>query len=285
MKRGSGGSGRSQQRSTCRLRQQVAALALVVASAPPGIAGAQASGAPGYHAQQLDCGRFRQEIRSTITLEGGGARTRETTGRDGILTLRAAPSDSGLALVAWFDTLAVWRAGGGERMEPSADGVIGGRFRGLLTPAGSFTSTDRPFVPDEVAQVSDVGDALERLLPRLPPVPLKAGESAKDDEGLVITRLSDGAASGRVAERYRLTTRFEGDDLRLLPDSTQVTAHRRETETGVFDWVPELGVVRWERQVTIDVTVAAGGVVKRAFRTRIEQQAVTARLEGSCPAP
>jgi hypothetical protein len=44
-------------------------------------------------------------------------------------------------------------------------------------------------------------------------------------------------------------------------------------------------VVRWERQVTIDVSVPAGGVVKRAFRTRIEQQATTTRLEGSCAAP
>jgi hypothetical protein len=107
----------------------------------------------------------------------------------------------------------------------------------------------------------------------------------KEDAGLVLTRLADGAVLGRVTERYRLTARFEGDDVRQLPDSTQVTAHRTETETGVFDWVGELGVVRWERQITIDVSVPAGGAVKRAFRTRIEQQALTERLGGGLSAP
>ena len=285
MMRGLGGSCRGQGRFTRRPRWQVAAaMALILAAVPPSVLGAQAA-APGYHALQLDCGRFRQEIRSSILLEGGGTRTRETTGRDGILALRADPSDGGIALLAWFDTLTVWRAGSGERLEPSTDGVIGGRFRGLLTPSGVFTSTDRPFVPDDVAQVTDVGDALERLLPRLPPAALERGQSSKDDQGLFITRLTDGAVAGRITERYRLTTRFEGQDVRVLPDSTQVTARRSETETGVYDWVPELGVVRWERQITIDVSVPAGGVVKSAFRTRIEQQAVTSRLEESCPSP
>jgi len=264
---------------------QVVALALLIVAWPPAIRlGAQAS-TPRYQALQLDCGRFRQEIRSAILLEGGGSRGRETTWREGELTLRATPNDSGIALVAWFDTLTVWREGSGQRLTPETDGVIGGRFRGQLTSAGLFTSTDRPFVPDEVAQVTDVGDALERLLPRLPPTPLEPGQSSRDDDGLVITRLADGSVFGRVTHRFRLTTRFEGDDLRLLPDSTPVTARRSETETGVYDWLSELGVVRWERQVTIDVSVPAGGVVKSAFRTRIEQLATTTRLEGSCSAP
>jgi hypothetical protein len=276
---------RAEGRFTRRSAGQVVLLALLIMAGPPADRlGAQAS-APRYQALQLDCGRFRQEIRSAIRLEGGGSRSRETTWREGELTLRATPSDGGIALVAWFDTLTVWREGSGQRLIPETDGVIGGRFRGQLTADGVFTSSDRPFVPDEVAQVTDVGDALERLLPRLPPVPLERGQSSKDDDGLVISRLADGSALGRVTHRFRLTTRFEGDDLRLLPDSTPVTAHRSETETGVYDWLPELGVVRWERQVTIDVSVPAGGVVKSAFRTRIEQQATTTRLEESCAAP
>jgi len=285
MKKGFRGACRCQGRSTRWPSLQVVALGvLILAGGPPSRLSAQAS-APRYSVLQLDCGRFRQEIRSAILLEGGGSRSRETTWREGELSLRASRSDDGVALVAWFDTLTVWREGGGQRLIPETDGVIGGRFRGLLTSAGVFTSADRPFVPDEIAQVSDVGDALERLLPRLPPVLLERGQSSKDDEGLVITRLADGSALDRVTQRFRLTTRFEGEDVRLLPDSTPVTAHRSETETGVYDWLPELGVVRWERQVTIDVSVPAGGVVKSAFRTRIEQQAATTRLEGGCSAP
>jgi hypothetical protein len=285
MKTGVRGRHRCQERSACRVPVQAAALALLVlAGSPASRLGAQGS-APRYQALQLDCGRFRQEIRSAILLEGGASRSRETTWREGELTLRATPSDSGIALVAWFDSLAAWREGSGQRLIPETDGVIGGLFRGRLTSTGVFTPTDRPFVPDELAQVTDVGDALERLLPRLPPVPLAPGQSSRDDEGLVITRLADGSVFGRATHRFRLTTRFEGDDVRLLPDSTPVTAHRSETETGVYDWLPELGVVRWEREVTIEVSVPAGGVVKSAFRTRIEQQASTTRLEGSCSAP
>ena len=97
-----------------------------------------------YHPLQLDCASYRQQVRSVIDLEGGRQRSRETTGRDGILKVRASAQDSLLRLEAWFETLTVWREGSGERLVPETDGVIGGRFKGMLTRLGAFTSKRIP---------------------------------------------------------------------------------------------------------------------------------------------
>jgi len=249
----------------------------------PGPVGAQA--VPAYHPLQLDCATYRQQVSSEIILESGRQRSRETTGRDGTLTVRATGPDSLLHLEAWFDTLTVWREGAGERIAPETDGVVGGRFRGLLTRMGGFTPLDRPFVPDDIAQVADIGDALQELFPPLPPVPLAAGAGWKDDFGTVILRLTDGMRGGRRVERYRLNRRFERQESRLLPDSTEVETVRQQSETGVYEWSVELGPVRWEREIVINVQVPAGEVVKQPFRTRIVQQALTERLEAGCAAP
>jgi hypothetical protein len=163
--------------------------------------------------------------------------------------------------------------------------VIGGRFKGLLTRLGGFTSVDRPFIPDDVAQVADVGDALEELLPPLPPIRLDPGGGWKDDFGTVIMRLGNETVAGREVERYRLVRRWSREESRLLPDSTTVRATRQESESGVYDWSDELGLVRWEREITVDVSVPAGGPVKQPFRTRIVQQASVERVGGGCEAP
>jgi len=248
------------------------ALTALLALAPLG-----AQGGPVYHPLQLDGAAYRQEIRSDITLEGGRMRSRETGLREGRLQLRAAWKDSVIAIEAWFDSLVAWREGNGERMIPETDGVIGGRFHGLLTPQGGLTTTETPFVPDPLAEITELAGALADLLPPLPAVRLRPGESWRDPFGAAFLRVPDEVYRGRRVERYRLVRSGEREERRLLPDSTEVRAMRSERETGIFSWSPEVGVVRWERDVTVDVTVPEGGVVKAPFRTRIEQVIVVAR--------
>ncbi|HEY7681250.1 MAG TPA: hypothetical protein VH879_01290 [Gemmatimonadales bacterium] len=247
--------------------------------------GAGQAPGPSYHPLQVDCARYRQEIRSVIRLQSSRQRSRETSGRTGFMVLRATQRDSLLSLEAWFDSLSVWREGAGERLEPETDGVIGGRFKGLLTGRGAFTAVDRPFVPDEVAEVSDVGDALGELLPPLAPVALIPGAAWKDDFGTVITRIADGRLAGQPVERYRLVRHSTRTESRLLPDSTAVSATRRESEAGTYDWSNELGPLRWEREITADVEVPAGGPVKSPFRTQIEQMVTVERVGTGCGAP
>jgi len=238
---------------------------------------AQTPAPPGYVPQQLDGATYRQEIRSEITLESGRERSHERSLRDGRLRLRATGQDSLLALEAWFDTLDAWRDGAGGRVAPETDGVIGGRFRGLLSRQGGFRITDTPFVPDDLAQVSELSSALADLLPPLPSHALAAGQSLRDAFGTAFLRLADGLVDGRRVERYRLARQSEGEEVRLLPDSTEVRAVRRERESGVFSWSGDVGLVRWEREVTVEVVVPAGGVVKQPFRTVIEQTILVSR--------
>ncbi len=262
------------------LRRALLAVSLGLLSVRP--APAQTPAPPRYHPLQLDCGRYRQQVKSTILLEAGGQRSRETTGRDGTLVVHAAPVDSLIHLEAWFDTLTVWREGAGEHLEPETDGIIGGRYQGTLTRAGGFTAIDRPFVPDEIAQVADVGDALEELFPPLPDEGLLPGAAWKDPLGTVILRIPDGSEAGHRVERYRINRRSEREESRLLSDSTAVKAEREETETSVLTWSGELGPVRWEREITVEVTVPAGGPVRQPFRTRIEQTITVQRVAGGC---
>ncbi len=243
---------------------------------------AQTPAPPAYHPAQLDCAAYRQTLSSDIRLEGVRERSRETSGRDGVIRLRATSRDTLIALEAWFDTLAVWREGNGERLAPETDGVIGGRFTGLLTRQGGLTVTDRPFIPDDIAQVAEVSGALEELLPPLPQVALTPGTGWKDGVGLILTRLSDERQGGRRVERYRLIRRTARNELRLLPDSSEVRATRVEDETGTIFWSAELGLVRWERTITVEVSVPRGGVVQSPFRTRIVQQVTVERMGGGC---
>jgi hypothetical protein len=282
-----GESRRAQERSSpSRAERQaaglcwaaLAGLGLLALRVPVG--SAQGDEAPRYHPFLLDCAAYRTVVRSEIYLQGGNRRSRESAGRDGVMQLRAAAADSLIRLEGWFDTLLVWREGSGERLEPNTDGLVGGRYRGLLTGLGGFRSIDAPFLPDEVAEVADLSGALGDLLPPLPPVPLIPGASWRDDHGMVITRLPDETLAGRRLARYRLIRRSTHPESRLLSDSTEVRASRTETESGAFDWSTELGVVRWERDLADEVTVPTGGPVKQAFRTKIEQKVTVDRVRG-----
>lgn len=268
--------------SVQRERQAGRSFLLAVLMVLPGAAPRPEAGAPRYAPLLLDCARYQVHIESDIVIQSGRQRTREQTGRDGVMVLKASSADSLLKLEAWFDTLSIWREGSGERLSPDTDGLIGGRYRGELTPLGGFTPTDTPFIPDEIAEIADLRNALGDLLPQLPATPLRLGAAWKDDFGTVISRTTDAMMSGRSVERYRLVRHTTRDESRTLPDSTEVSASRVETENGVFSWSPELGVVRWERDLTEEVTVPAGGLVKQPFKTGIEQKVTVLRVGGTC---
>jgi hypothetical protein len=237
---------------------------------------------PTYRTLMLDCARYRVEVQSNITIQSGRQRTRETVGRDGVMVLRASASDTLIRLEAWFDTLALWREGSGSRLVPDTDGLIGGRYRGTLNRLGGFTATDTPFMPDEVAEVADLSGVLGDLLPPLAPIPLKQGAGWRDDFGTVISRSEDGMIGGQRVERYRLIRRSTREESRVLPDSSVIGATRTESETGLYSWAGELGVMRWERDLSDQVRVPVGGLVKQPFTTGIEQKVTITRVGGGC---
>jgi hypothetical protein len=177
-----------------------------------------AQSVPGYAAPQLACARFHESVQSDLTLQTAGRTATANSGRESYLVVAAIarPPEPSIQLVAWFDSLRVWRSAGGNRTEPDASGVLGGRYRAQLLPDGSTTTQVVPFVPAEVKEVTDLGGVLDDMFPRLPPRVLQAGEEWRSGDTLAIKRLGDSATcSAIVSSRCRA----RGATGRRQPDS------------------------------------------------------------------
>lgn len=265
------------------MRWRVGALAVAPALALAGT-GAHAQAAPAYTAGRLHCARFAESSRSHIVTETAGRARRAFAERDGILTFRARDTAGGIALEAWYDSLAVRHGPADSLVSPDTDGLIGGRYRGLLGPGGEYQRLAAPFVPAQVAEAFDAASALDDLFPRLPPDPLAPGSSWTDGEGLEIERLADSVASGAPLRRY--TVRRRAEQFEAVPQGDTVPVPLRQTsaaETRVV-WHPDAGLLRSSGETEIEVSIPAGGRVRAPIRSRIEQRFALVRLPpaGSC---
>ena len=121
-----------------------------------------------YTAEQLQCARFLEIGESRILTEAGGRIRNQTSVRRGFWQFRATPSKDDVGLEGWLDTLVLTRRSPEAAISPDTDGLIGGRYRGILSRTGSYTSRVRPFVPDEVAEIAEMSGALDDFFPPLP---------------------------------------------------------------------------------------------------------------------
>lgn len=247
---------------------------------------ADAQSVPGYVASQLTCARFHESVRSDLTLQTAGRSATANTGRDSYLHVAAsaAPTAPELRLVAWFDSLRVWRSVGGDRQEPDASGVLGGRYRATLLPDGSTTTQVVPFVPAGVKEVTDLAGVLDGMFPRLPPRVLQAGEEWRSGDTLAIKRLSDSAN----LQRYHVQLTLQGPVPPPPGDSLTPTYVRSLSDRGIAAWDPQRGPVRYDHDVTVEATVPVGGAIRNAARSLVEQQILLERetdpAPGTCPA-
>src|SRR6185503_3571497 len=191
----------------------IIAVRLTLAACGP-LAGASSPPAKGpvefgYTPDQWRCVSLHERSRAVLEAQTGLRRRRETLTRDGLWRLRGLPVLAGISVEAWYDSLTVSRTSPEGVLAPDTDGLLGGRYRGMLSPAGHYTPDARPFVPDEVAEVSDLGAALDDLLPPLPPSALAIGEHWRDGSGLELSRLPDSLVGGRVVRRLALRSRSE----------------------------------------------------------------------------
>jgi hypothetical protein len=205
-----------------------------------------------------------------------------TLERDGIWSFRARDTAGGVALEAWYDSLALRRRSGGEEVTADTDGLIGGRYRGLLAPDGEYIEYVRPFVPDEVAELADLSTAARDLIPPLPPRPLAPGQSWADST-LTITRLPDTAVGGQPLAHFRLHSRAESHESVPRGDTMPIAVRQTVEEEGDVYWSPASGLVRRLRDITIEATVPSGGRVRQPVRSRVEQQVELTRLPGRRP--
>ena len=253
--------------------------ALLSATAVP----AQTSPSPTrYAASQLHCARFQESSRSAVQTETAAGAVEATLERDGIWSIRAHDTTGGIALEAWYDSLALRRRSAGQEITADTDGLIGGRYRGLLTPDGRYIEHAGPFVPDEVAELADLSTAARDLLPRLPPRALAPDESWTDS-ALTIRRLPDTAVAGRPLAHFRVESRVESRETVPRGDTVPIPVHQTVEEEGHVYWSPASGIVRRRRDITVEVTVPSGGRVRQPVRSRVEQRVELTRLPGFGP--
>jgi hypothetical protein len=244
------------------------------------LAGGVEAQVPRYDAGQFACARFVERADADIRGETGGRTLNETGGRYGRWIVRAVPAgDSGVRIEAWFDSLTIWRRSGDATRSPDTDGVIGGRYRGLLSPAGEYTRSASPFVPDEVAEFADLQDAFADLLPPLPPQLLPPGGVWHGHAGAAIERLGDSAGAAGPIQRYRFSRRTSRQDVSLDgSDTLRIPVRQTTGEDGEFAWEPLRGLVSRTRTITVETDVPAGSAVRVPVRSRVVQRVTLVRM-------
>ena len=218
-----------------------------------------AQGGPArYTEARIGCATFRETVETEIRTAVGGSAREERAGRAGLLLLRATAGDSGLEVLAWFDSLSVWREGPEGRSVPDTEGLLGGRWRGLLDVRGRYTGRVVPFIPDEVAGVADLRGILEDFFPVLP-------DSALGDGGT-----------------WRWSSRTSGDSTTIVEDSLAIPVHRESIEAGSLVWSAAVGPVRWEREITVTAKIPAGRPFPRGVVSVVRQVVRVERADSGC---
>jgi hypothetical protein len=245
----------------------------------------QSTPSPGefrYTPGQLDCAVFREWSRAQLDAQTGLRQRREMLTRDGIWRMRARPGPGGIAVEAWYDSLALSRTSPEGKLVPDTDGLLGGRYRGALSPAGRYTAQARPFVPDDVAEVAELGGAMEDLLPPLPPVAISVGQRWSDSSGLELRRLPDSVAGRHVVRRLAVHVRTVADQATVRGDTMRLPVRQVTVEDGRIDWDPAIGLVSRVRRLVVETSVPAGGPLRQPLRSRLEQEETLVRVGARC---
>jgi hypothetical protein len=230
-----------------------------------------------YVAPQLHCSRFAETSRSEIETETARGSVQATAERTGIWSFRARDSSNGIALEGWYDSLALRRRAADAEVSADTDGLIGGRYRGLLRPSGAYVEIARPFLPDEIAEIADLSGAARDLFPPLPPLALDPGGSWKQGD-LDLSRLPDTVVAGRPLLRFHLEARTEVREAIPRGDTTPIPIRQVTTERGDIFWSPTSGLVRRTRDITIEATIPSGGRIRQPVRSRVVQHVELTRL-------
>ena len=226
-----------------------------------------------YRPSAFACAVFQESVKTSIRGISGSAEVVDRGGRFGLLVLNGRDSSGVVVLAAWYDSLEVWRETGAGREAPETDGVVGGRFRGVLQPNGTYLPVKAPFIPDDLAEVADLAAVMDDFLPVLPAAPLAPGQQWSDTAGYTIHRLPDAAK----AQHYRWTSTRRRGDRYAATDSLAVTLDQLIKETGELAWSAERGPLSWTRQINISARIPATGGVKRSIRSTIDQTVTVAR--------
>ncbi len=212
--------------------------------------------AVGGAAQAPDTSRYTESVRALVTTTSGSSRRERRIVRDARYTFVRR----GDTTVVSADTIALRETSASGTRTIDVDAVIGGKWR--LAHGSEMRVVERPHVPPEVAEVSDLGVAMDDFLPLAPPM-LQAGAAASDG-GRNWARLADSAG----LHRYRWKARTQRDTIRTVGDSVPMTSAEVTEERGNMVWLRGRGPISWRREVTTTVSTRLRG---RVVRAEVEQ--------------
>ena len=236
-----------------------------------------AQGVPRYRAELLKCTAFVEEVRTTLDARRGMQNWKEKGFRRGLLQVRATPSDKGLAFESWYDSLSVDYTGPQGKVTPDTDGLIGGRWTGTMLPQGQTLPGDRPFMPPELAQVSDLSDEMVDFFPPLATVALAVGAEWTDSLGLEVERLRDSTGGGERLLRFRWRITSHGGDTPAVVD-TSVRLRQEIEDEGIMAWSPSRGPLAWRREIQVDTRVGAARRGGTPTQGRVTQLVTVRRI-------
>ena len=130
----------------------------------------------------------------------------------------------------------------GRTVSHDTDAFTGGRWKLLADSAGVWRVVARPFVPEVLREVSDLGAALNDFFPA--PPTLGPDARLRTDHGVSWQRLTDSAGHAR----YRWQIDQTVDDEQLVADSVpmRVRETRREQGSAIAD---DRGWLAWQRRI------------------------------------
>ena len=242
-----------------------------------------AQGVPRYSAELLRCSAFVEEVRTTVDARRGMQSSQEKGFRRGLLQVRASPAEKGLAFESWYDSLSVDYTTSQGKVSPDTDGLVGGRWTGTILPHGQASLVDRPFIPPELAQVSDLSDEMVDFFPPLATVGLAVGKEWSDSLGLEVERLRDSTGAGERLLRFRWRITSHGGGTPAVVD-TSVRLRQDIEDEGVLAWSPSRGPLGWRREIQVDTRVAASRRGGTPAEGRVTQVVIVRRITnpGGC---
>ncbi len=194
-------------------------------------------------------------------------RTSVTVGNGAAERVRTLVREAGYEVTRRADTLVVQvtsldlreTAGDAAEVAHDTDGFVGGRWKLLADSLGTMRVVDAPFVPEALADVSDLARIIHDVLPPAPPA-LDERASQALPGGWTWHRDADLPG----VRRYRWTLEREADSSHVVGDSTEVRQYERTDERGSGDWDAS-GARAWTRHVE---TTTEGRFAGRVVRAR-----------------
>lgn len=221
--------------------------------------------APGYPVRALDGARFTEEVRTEAITRLEGSAHRRSLARE----VHFGISLRGDTVVASADSVMLTELSDGHSRTLDTDGFVGGRYRLLLDSTGMATILERPFIPDDLAEVSDVARAMDDFFPPLPPA-MAPGSTSSSGDGKEWRRLSDSSGN----QRFRWNDQHSTEGPQSVADSVPALVTEASHEESALVWSSTRGPLAWTRRIASEVTTRLRG---RTIRASVMQRIAVRR--------